>query len=54
MGPEKINRAGEPVAQRDRRLPVKLRLRQGDVRAAGGEEVVDAQDVGDPLGGGDF
>jgi hypothetical protein len=43
MRPEIINRAGEAVAQGDRRLPVKPRLRQGDVRTAGGEEVVDAQ-----------
>ena len=34
MCPEVIHRAGEAVAQRDRRLTVKLRLRQGDVRAA--------------------
>ena len=33
MRPEIIDRADEAVAQRDRRLPVKLRLRQGDVRA---------------------
>jgi hypothetical protein len=48
MRPEIINRAGEAVAQGDRRLPVKPRLRQGDVLPAGGEEVVDAQRLVSP------